>query len=72
MRLNMTIWFVDLDAAWRRDSNENTNGLLRKFLPISTDLNQVMQIQLSDIVELINNRPSKTLEFKTPNEVMAE
>jgi len=37
-----------------------------------TDLSQVTQTQLNDIAELMNNRPRKTLDFKTPNEVMAE
>lgn len=65
-RLNMTIWFAEPHAPWQRGSNENTNGLLRQFLPKSTDLGQVTQPQLNDIAELMNNRPRKTLEFKNP------
>jgi IS30 family transposase len=55
-RLKIDIWFCDPHAPWQRGSNENTNGLLRQFMPKGTDLNGASQIWLNDIANLMNNR----------------
>ena len=58
-------------AAWQRGSNENANGLVREFLPKGMDLSQVSHQQLTHIEQLLNHRPRKILDYRTPHEVFS-
>ncbi len=67
--LGLVVYFADPYSSWQRGTNENTNGLLRRYLPKRTDFTTLDQDELDDIVEEINNRPRKCLDYATPNEV---
>ena len=59
-------------SAWERDTNENTNRLLRQYAPMETDITTVKPATLNAIAERLNNRPGKTLNYRTPHEVLQE
>jgi len=65
----MTVYFAHPYSSYERGSNENTNGLVRQFIPKKTDFNTVSEKDLAKYVDLINNRPRKRLGWKTPLEV---
>lgn len=67
--LNLAVYFCDPHAPWQRGSNENTNGLLRQYLPKGSDLNAFSQADLNTIADIFNTRPRKKLDFLTPEEV---
>lgn len=68
----MTVYFAHPYASWQRWTSENTNWLLRQYIPKWTDFNKVTEEDLQKYVNLINNRPRKRLWFKTPLEVFEE
>lgn len=68
----MTVYFAHPYASWQRGTNENTNGLLRQFIPKGTDFNSVTDEDLKHYIDLLNNRPRKRLNFKTPLEVFSD
>jgi len=67
--LSANIYFVHPYSSWERGLNENTNGLIRQYLPKSRPLNNVTQKELDYIMDQLNHRPRKTLGFKTPCEL---
>ncbi len=72
MRTGLDVFFADPYAAWQRGSNENTNGLLRQYLPKGTDFRTVSIDQREKVTKLLNHRPRKCLDYRTPHQVFME
>lgn len=71
-RTGVAVFFADPRSPWQRGSNENTNGLLRQYLPKGTDLSGHTQEELNAIAAKLNNRPRKIHGFRTPLQVYNE
>lgn len=68
--LNASFFFCRPYRSWEKGTIENRNGVVRRYLPKKTDLDEISQSELDDIAFEINNRPMKCLNFSTPYEVL--
>lgn len=67
---DVAVYFCDPHSPWQRGTNENTNGLLRQYFRPGTDLRDLSQADLNAIAKRLNERPRKTLGFRTPAAMM--
>ena len=72
MATDIQVYFCDPQSPWQRGSNENTNGLLRQYMPKGMNISGFSQLQLNAIARQLNERPRKTLGFHTPAEMFSE
>ena len=68
--LGLKAYFANPHSPWERGTNENTNGLLRDWLPKGSDFSKVTATRLAQIQKMLNNRPRKCLNYRTPIEVL--
>ena len=71
-KLGISVYFAQPYHSWERGTNENTNGLIRQYLPKRTCMKELTQTQCNAIEQELNNRPRKVLGFSTPNEASAK
>jgi IS30 family transposase len=72
VRTGVAVYFADPHSPWQRGSNENTNGLLRQYLPKGTDLSIYSQDELNQIALTLNTRPRARHDFRSPLQVYNE
>ena len=70
--LQTKMYFADPYCAWQKGTNENSNGLFREFYPKSMDLSKTTEKEVQKNLALLNNRPRKCINYKTPNEYFNE
>lgn len=69
-RFGINYYYTDRGKPYQKPTIENTNGLIRQFLPRGTAIRQLPPDKIPDILSLLNNRPRKILGFRTPNEML--
>jgi IS30 family transposase len=70
-KLRMDVFFCDAYKPWQRGSNENANGIIRRYLPKGIDLSPFTDKNLADLEFVLNNMPRQILGFKTPHEIFS-
>jgi len=71
-KLEANIYFAHPYSSWERGLNENTNGLIRQYFPKEMELKEVEPERIKEVVEKLNNRPRKSLDYRTPHEAFNE
>ena len=69
-KLDAKTYFCHAYHSWEKGTNENTNGLVRRYLPKRQNIDNLTQVDLDEIAEDLNNRPRKKLNYFTPNEML--
>ncbi len=69
-KLRIPIYFTHPYCSWERGTNENTNGLLRQFFPKRSDFREIKPEDVEYVQDLLNSRPRKTFDYRTPSEVL--
>ena len=69
---DMKVYFAHPRSPWERGTNENTNSLIRQYFPQGTDFNKIKEKDLKKVQDELNDRPRKTLNWRTPHEKFAE
>ena len=67
--LQAGFYFAHPHASWERGANENMNGLIRQYFPKDTDFTTVTDAEVKAVMEKLNHRPRKCLDYQTPHEV---
>jgi IS30 family transposase len=65
------VYFAEPYKAWQRGSNENTNGLLRQYFPKGIDFKRITVREVARVEKLLNERPRRRLNYRTPLEILA-
>ena len=68
-KLGVNVYFAHPYHSWAIRFSENTNGLIRQYFPKKTDFREISDKKVLQVQHLLNNRPRKTLDYLTPNEV---
>jgi len=68
--VGIPVYFCDPQCPWQRGTNENTNSLIRQYFPKKTDLSPHSQERLNEVATQLNQRPRKTLKFKSPSHMI--
>ena len=66
------VYYADPYSSWQRGTNENANGIIRRFIPKGSDISKVSEKQIREIEDWMNNYPRKILGYKTANKVVEE
>ena len=70
--LTADFYFAHPYASWERGLNENTNGLVRQYFPKQREFTTISEEEVNTVMQRLNNRPRKTLDFQTPNQVFSQ